>query len=141
MVEPVFKKGQEVVVLGRWSAKAEFYAMPMFVYSAGKKQMVLVDANGVKFAGALFVPAERQYNDFQWVKPAMPMEEALEQARALAVKWKAYELARFADCLKIGGGEHYDRAIRKDMAALEACVPAAAPYNEFREAIRARYAA
>jgi hypothetical protein len=141
MVKPVFKKGQEVVVLGRWNDAALFYAMPMFVYSAGKKQMVLVDANGVKFAGANFVPAERQHNEFHWVKPAMPMEEALEQARAMAVEWKAYKMAHYERCLKANGGEAYDRAIRKDMAELEAAVPAALPHAELLAIVKARYAA
>jgi hypothetical protein len=61
MVNNGFRKGQLVTFLQDWDRKGSVKVYDLVVYSAGKKQMILVDETGQKFAGANFRPTFLQY--------------------------------------------------------------------------------
>lgn len=57
---PKFTKGQAVTVLSSWDNAGTFRVRDLFVFSAGKKQMILCDEKGVKFTGRFFEPTVQQ---------------------------------------------------------------------------------
>ena len=78
---PKFTKGQPVTFLQSWDDKGTVSIHELFVYSCGRKQMILVNAAGEKFAGQFFSPdgndARRQ------VHPRLGKAEAEAAAIAL----------------------------------------------------------
>lgn len=120
-IDVTFKKGQPVTYLYDWDRRGTVRAVDLFVYSAGKKQMILVDANGAKFAGHNFRPCVKQgYDDgCNEVHPRLTEAEANELGLALAERILTYERAHFARCLAAHSDDRgYCAAVQKDLERL-----------------------
>jgi hypothetical protein len=116
-----FTKGQPVTVFQQYDGKGTVSVTDLFVYSCGKKQMVLVDAAGAKFEGRLFRPQEEQWGRHNYVKPRMDRQDATAFALELGAAYAADERTRLERCIAPEGGPKsngYTMAIRKELAAL-----------------------
>lgn len=125
--QAAFKKGDLVTYIADWDRAGTVYYRQAVVFSCGKKQMVLTDAESGKEMGRHFKPAigalETTYNGNCATLPGgtfprMDKDQAEAACLAVAAEILAYENARFARCLAGGHGEGYDAAIRKDIAKL-----------------------
>lgn len=125
-----FNKGDEVTYISDWDCKGTTFFRHAIVYSCGKKQMVLTDAETGAEMGRNFCP-ERAEIGCVGTFARMTDAEATAAALALAENIIANEAARFERCLQDDtAGEGYKNAIRKDLAQLHA--PRAASYSELR---------
>jgi len=95
-----FRKGDAVTYFGNWDTCGTIRVVDLTVYSAGKKQMILVDANGVKFAGQNFQPSIVQgVNTFCEVHPRMTADDAHAYALQLGARVVAWERERMEECI------------------------------------------
>jgi hypothetical protein len=110
-----------------WSNAGTVRILDLEVYSCGKKQMVLVDEAGVKYAGSNFLPTCEQYN-FHYVMPRMTEAEAETFALVLGRYIIHANLQRRRDTLAAwaaAGRESpgYRASMEAGIATLEAAVP------------------
>lgn len=132
-----FNKGDEVTYIGDWDRKGTTCFRHAIVYSCGKKQMVLTDAETGEEMGRHFSP-ERAEIGSAGTFARMTDAEAAAAGLVLAENILARETAGFERCLQNDtAGEGYKNAIRKSMAQLHE--PRAASYGELCNAIRAAY--
>ncbi len=127
-----FKKGDKVHFIRGHHTTSKYWIDALTVYSCGKKQMVLVDAAGKKFAGMAFLPTEIQQTmrcaGSEVVTGIVLAGLTDEQAEAKALEMSAVlkpHLIR--DCneriQKHSDSVGYVAAVRRDIATLEAEVP------------------
>lgn len=88
-----FKKNQNVFLIQSWNGKGEFQVVTAIVYSCGKKQMVLTDANTGRELGRNYLPTREQRARFDLV--INDNEDARAIAMEQAAKFIAYEIARY----------------------------------------------
>lgn len=123
----MFTKGQPVTYLQTWDNKGTVSIRDLFVYSCGKKQMILCDAQGVKFQGAHFPPDGQLFHGR--VVARLTPAEAEAAALAIGAEVVAYETARLEGCIARHGSpeahggsvrmrDGYISAIRSNLAAL-----------------------
>lgn len=116
----MFTKGQAVTTIGNANYKGAMIIREAFVYSCGKKQMILCDAAGEKFRGMLFNPTIKQ-GSFYEVHPRLSQEDAETRALEIGKELIAYERARLLQCLERGNGRNdrgYVTAIQRDLDEL-----------------------
>lgn len=134
-----FKKGQAVTEISDWDRKGTVTFRHAVVYSCGKKQMVLTDAETGAEMGRHFRPEIG--NDVSGgTFPRMTDDEAVAMGLKIAAAIQQYQREHFARCLAGGHGEGYNRAIQKDIDALHdlRAVSYAEAYREIKESIAAR---
>ena len=130
-----FNKGDEVTYISDWDRKGATYFRHAIVYSCGKKQMVLTDAETGEEIGRHFRPVRAEIG-FAGTFARMTDAEATAAALALAENIIARETANFERCLQRDGtSEGYQNAIRKDLANLHE--PRADSLTELVAALRA----
>lgn len=131
-----FTKGDEVTYINDWDRKGTTFFRHAIVYSCGKKQMVLTDAETGEEMGRHFRP-ERAEVGGAGTFARMTDAEATAAALALADRVIASEIAHFERCLQNDtAGEGYKNAIRRDLDRLHE--PRAASYSELRAEVFAR---
>lgn len=130
-----FKKGDLVTYIDDWDRKGSTYYRHAVVYSCGKKQMVLTDAETGVEMGRNFRPERASGLGDQGTFPRLTEEEARAHGIALAEVIIEREIERYGHCLTIGAGDAYDSSIRKDIAQIHE--PDTASYADRIEAIRA----
>jgi hypothetical protein len=123
-----FNKGDAVTLVSDWDRKGSTYYRHAIVYSCGKKQMVLTDAETGEEIGRHFRPERAELgNDGTFAR--MTDDEATAAGLVLAVNILARETAQFERCLQDDiAGEGYKNAIRRSLAQLHA--PDAASYKQ-----------
>lgn len=129
-----FNKGDAVTYIGDWDRKGATFFRHAVVYSCGKKQMVLTDAETGEEIGRHFTPARAEIGQggtFARLTDA----EATAAALAFAQNVIASETARLERCLQIDAEEGYKNAIRKSLAALHE--PRAASHGDLVAEVRA----
>lgn len=135
-----FKKGDEVTYINDWDRKGTAFYRNAVVYSCGKVQMVLTDAETGEEIGRHFKPA---IGELTGTFPRMTEAEAIEQCLKVGASVVEAETKRLNHCLKVSEencwGTGYDASIRKDLAALHE--PRAGKHEELVKAIRAAVAA
>lgn len=132
-----FNKGDEVTYISDWDRKGTVFFRHAIVYSCGKKQMVLTDAETGEEMGRHFRPYRAETGN-AGTFARMTDDEAAAAALALAENILARETAHFERCLQNDtAGEGYKNAIRKSMAQLHE--PRSAIYGELCNTIRAAY--
>lgn len=114
----MFTKGQQVTFLCNWDSKGTVAIVDLIVHSCGKKQMILVDDQGIKYQGRLFFPTEDQLNFSRVVSRLSPEAAealALEIGAQVATHEAAEKLRKIAH---YGYGEEhaYTRSMRKSIA-------------------------
>jgi hypothetical protein len=126
-----FNKGDEVTYINDWDRKGTTYFRHAIVYSCGKKQMVLTDAETGEEMGRHFTPARAEIGG-SGTFARMTDAEATAAALALAENILISETAHLERCLQFNdtAGEGYKNAIRKSIAALHE--PRAANYSDLR---------
>lgn len=129
-----FNKGDEVTYISDWDRKGTTYFHHAIVYSCGKKQMVLTDAETGEEMGRHFRPVRAEIG-FAGTFARMTDAEATAAALALAENIIARETADFERCLQLDADEGYKNAIRKNLANLHE--PRAASHTELVAALRA----
>ncbi len=122
-MKKAFKKGDLVTRIASWDDKGTFYFIHAVVYSCGKKQMVLTDADNGNEMGRHFSPAlgemsARKYgggNTF----PRMTNEEAEAACIELAGRLVTEEKARLIEGRdRDGMTEGYKKAMQKNIDGL-----------------------
>lgn len=122
-----FNKGDEVTYISDWDRKGTTYFRHAVVYSCGKKQMVLTDAETGEEMGRHFKPVRAALGE-AGTFARLTEEEATAAALALADHILARETAHFERCLQNDtAGEGYKNAIRRNIAALHE--PRVSSYN------------
>lgn len=130
-----FNKGDEVTYIADWDCKGTTYFRHAIVYSCGKKQMVLTDAETGEEMGRHFDPKRAETGN-AGTFARMTDAEAAAAALALAKNILANETAHFERCLqKDTADEGYKNSIRRSMAKLHE--PRSSTYGELCNAIRA----
>jgi len=125
-----FNKGDEVTYISDWDRKGTVFFRHAIVYSCGKKQMVLTDAETGEEMGRHFIPARAEIGN-AGTFARMTDAEAAAAALALADNILVSETAHFERCLQNDtAGEGYKNSIRKSLAALHE--PRAASYSQLR---------
>lgn len=123
-----FNKGDEVTYINDWDRKGTVSFRHAVVYSCGKKQMVLTDAETGEEIGRHFRPERAEIGD-AGTFARMTDAEATAAALALADNIIVRETAHFERCLQNEtAGEGYKNAIRRNLAALHE--PRAASYHD-----------
>lgn len=116
----MFSKNEAVTLFQNWDRKGTVKVTNLYVYSCGKKQMILVDDQGVKFGGRNFLPTVEQH-DMDEVHPVMTDEaaeaHALEMGARIAASVKARKEAAIAHYGK-PETDGYTKAVRRDIAEL-----------------------
>lgn len=123
-----FKKGDLVTYISDWDRKGTVYFIQAVVYSCGKKQMVLTDAENGNEMGRHFKPA---LGSLETIKqdngiicqpggtfPRMTAEEAEAACLIIAAQIIKNETEHFNHCLNAGHNENYKNAVRKDLAEI-----------------------
>jgi len=129
-----FNKGDEVTYISDWDRKGTTYFRHAVVYSCGKKQMVLTDAETGEDMGRHFRPERAEIGE-AGTFTRMTDEEATAAALALADHILARETARFERCLQNDtADEGHKNAIRRNIAALHE--PRVSSYNALCAALR-----
>jgi hypothetical protein len=143
-----FTKGQEVTYISDWDRKGTVTYRHAVVYSCGKKQMVLTDAETGEEMGRHFDPFQGSLETVSLgygfkmaggTFPRMTAEEAVEAGLKVAASIQEYERQHFARCLAGNHGAGYDASIRESIAELHDL--RAISYAEAKEAINAALAA
>lgn len=128
-----FNKGDEVTYINDWDRKGTTFFRHAIVYSCGKKQMVLTDAETGEEMGRHFYPVRAEIGG-AGTFARMTDAEAIAAALALAENVLINQTAHFERCLRNEtAGEGYRNAIRKDLARLHE--PRAASYRELRDEV------
>ena len=120
MTNPEFSKGQQVFVIAQWSREGTTFIRECTVHSCGKKQMVLHDDKGQKFAGNNFQPTSQQSYLFCVVLPVSIGRDAAEaRAQQMAEDVISYEIELCEGCLsrQPDASPAYVAAILKDRNA------------------------
>jgi hypothetical protein len=95
-----FRKGDAVTFFNNWDQCGTIRVVDLTVYSAGKIQMILVDAKGQKFEGRNFQPTVVQgVNTFSEVHPRMTADAAHAYALKLGARVVAWERERMEECI------------------------------------------
>lgn len=129
-----FNKGDEVTYINDWDRKGTAYFRHAIVYSCGKKQMILTDAETGEEIGRRFTPARAEIGR-AGTFARMSDAEATAAALALAENILIAQTAHFERCLQNrAAGEGYRNSIRHDLADLHE--PRAASYRELHDAVR-----
>lgn len=116
----MFKKSDKVTIFGNWDRKGEVFFRHCVVYSCGKKQMILADAETGEVVGRHFKPVKAEGVEFG-VRPAMSDEEAAALCLEIAAAFLVRERAHLEDCIARNAGEGgYVRAMQASIAALHA---------------------
>jgi hypothetical protein len=121
-----FNKGDAVTYISDWDRKGSTYYRHAIVYSCGRKQAVLTDAETGEEIGRHFRPECAALGN-AGIFTRLTDAEATAAALALAANIIADETEHYERCLQIDASEGYKNAIRKALAALHA--PDAAPYS------------
>ena len=130
-----FNKGDAVTFISDWDRKGSTFFRHAIVYSCGKKQMVLTDAETGEEMGRHFKPVRAEIGN-AGTFARMTDAEATAAAVALAENIIVSETAQCERCLQSDtAGEGYKNAIRIHLAALHA--PDATSYSERCAALRA----
>ena len=123
-----FNKGDEVTYISDWDRRGTALFRHAIVYSCGKKQMVLTDAETGEEMGRHFRP-ERAEIGRGGTFARLTDAEATAAALALAENILIDQTAHYERCLQNdAAGEGYKSSIRKSLAELHA--PRAASYSE-----------
>lgn len=139
MTNKAFNKGDEVTYINDWDRKGTTFFRHAIVYSCGKKQMVLTDAETGEEIGRHFTPARAEIGG-AGTFARMTDAEAISAALILAGNIIASQTAHLERCLQNdAAGEGYKNSIRKDLAQLHE--PRAASYRELSDAVRRAFAA
>lgn len=144
-----FTKGQEVTYISDWDRKGTVTYRHAVVYSCGKKQMVLTDAETGEEMGRHFAPDHGSLETVEMggyafrmaggTFPRMTDEEAVEAGLKIAAAIQEYERQHYAQCLAGNHSAGYYASIRKSLAELHDL--RAISHAEAMEAIRAAIAA
>jgi len=129
MTAPAFTKGDRVTLITRWNSKAVFTVRNAVVAAAGPKQMHLIDAETGEEMGRNYRPSHQQPSGVCLFTTSDA--DALTMALEMSAMWKATELLRMHNAISRNPGDvGYERAMRKQIADLEACEPAAMKYGD-----------
>lgn len=112
-----FNKGDLVTYIADWDRKGTVYFRHAVVYSCGKKQMVLTDAETGEEMGRHFAPV-RGEDGACGTFPRMTDEDARAACLKAAERILERERAHYERCLAAGNGADYDAAIRRNIEAL-----------------------
>lgn len=117
-----FVKGQKVTLLSDWDRKGGASVKHLVVASCGKKQMVLMTEDGLKYQGKNFEPQPVQYSS------AVVFDRLTNaEAEVMALRLGQWVIAReIAHCLRrisSGGSDAYIRAITKQCDELQSAEP------------------
>lgn len=130
-----FNKGDEVTYISDWDRKGTAFFRHAIVYSCGKKQMVLTDAETGEEMGRNFTPARAEVGR-AGTFTRMTDAEAAAAALTLAANVLVSETAHFERCLQDNtASKGYKNAIHKNLAALHE--PRAGSYTALCAALRA----
>jgi hypothetical protein len=111
---PKFTKGQPVTFLQSWDDKGTVCIHELFVYSCGRKQMILVNAEGEKFAGQFFSPDGSDPR--RQVHPRLSKADA--EAAAIALGNEIIATTRTYCESKLTNPAYHTESVRRDIAAL-----------------------
>jgi hypothetical protein len=130
-----FNKGDLVTLITRWSAKGVFTVRNAVVAACGPKQMHLIDAETGEEMGHNYRPSHQQPSGVCLFTTTD--DAALTMALEMSAMWKATELLRMHNAIdRYPGDVGYERAMRKQIAELEACEPSSMKYAEAAALIR-----
>lgn len=117
----MFTKGQAVTLVKNWDDQGTVRMIHLYVHNCGKKQMILVDAKGIKYLDRGFLPREDQ-RGFAIVVPRPACnEDCTSLALNLGEAVVAYERKYYSRLSKNNGkgrGAGYSALIEKALAAL-----------------------
>lgn len=134
-----FNKGQLVTLFGDWDRRGTVYFRNAVVYSCGKKQMVLTDAETGEEIGRHFKPA---IGEMLGTFPRMTDTEAHAHAAKVGAWVIEREKAHLDGIMSREAFQHqateYKASIQNDRIACDSYVVRTAPYSVLRDEVTAK---